>query len=76
MYLFFFQKKIETFCTRDFLKSELQTFIFTFMIKKPTQSIKIIPFYFCDKCKIIEINTLMNKLTRVKLTKYLPRESS
>ena len=51
-------------------------FVFTFMIKKPAQSIKVFPFYFCDMCKIIEINTLINKLTRVNLTKYLLSESS
>ena len=45
-------------------------FIFTFMTKKPAQSIKIIPFYFSDTCKIIKINTLINKLRRAKLTKY------
>ena len=60
----------------DFLTSEFQTFVFTFMIKKPAQSIKVFPFYFCDTCEIIEINTLINKLTPVKLTKYLLSESS
>ena len=37
---------------------------------------KVYPFYFCNTCEIIEINTLINKLTRVKLTKYLLSESS
>ena len=46
------------------------------MIKKPAQSIKVFTFYFCDTCEIIEINTLIKKLIRVKLTKYLPGESS
>ena len=73
MCLFFFQKQKKIF-TRGFLKSELYTFIFTFVIKKPAQGIKIFPF-FSVTCEIIEINTLINKVTRVKLTKYLPRES-
>ena len=60
----------------DFLTSEFLTLVFIFMIKKPAQSIKVFPFYFCDMCKIIEINTLINKLTRVNLTKYLLSESS
>ena len=51
-------------------------FVFTFMIKKPAQSIKVFPFYFCDTCEIIEINTLINELTHVNLTKYLLSESS
>ena len=46
------------------------------MIKEPAQSIKVFSFYFCDMCEIIEMNTLINKLTRVKSTKYLPSESS
>ena len=33
-------------------------------------------FYFCDTCEIIKINTLINILTRVKVTKYLPSGSS
>ena len=59
-----------------FKKKEIQTFLFTFVIKKPSQSIKLFPLYFCDTCEIIEINTLINKLTRAKLTKYLLSESS
>ena len=46
------------------------------MIKKPAQSIKVFPFYFCNTCEIIEINTLINELTHVNLTKYLLSESS
>ena len=76
MHLFFFQKKKETLCMHDFLTSEFQTFVLTFIIKNPAQTIKVFPFYFCDTCEIIEINTLINKLTRVKLTKYLLSESS
>ena len=60
----------------DFSTSEFYTFAFTFTIKKPAQIITAFPFYFCDTCEIIEINTLINKLTRVKLTKFLLSESS
>ena len=75
MYLFFFQKK-KTLCMHDFLTSEFLTLVFIFMIKKPAQSIKVFPFYFCNTCEIIEINTLINELTHVNLTKYLLSESS
>ena len=58
IHLLFFQQK-KSFCMHDFSTSEFYTFAFTFTIKKPAQIITAFPFYFCDTCQIIEINTLI-----------------
>ena len=64
------------FCMHNFLTSEFYTFVLTLIIKNPAQTIEVFPFYFCNTCEIIEINTLINELTHVNLTKYLLSESS
>ena len=72
MYLFFFTKKRNFFHAWLF-KIRILDVYFYIHDQKTSWKIKVFPFYFYDTFEIIEINTLINKLTRVKLTKYLPK---
>ena len=64
MCLFFFQKK--NFLHGWLFKIRILYIYYYIRDQKTSSKYQTILFFFCDTWEIIEINTLLNKLTRVK----------